>query len=76
LTDSANQTIRTITSAGVVSTLAGYAGTTGKTNVTTSAARFNYPNAVATDGAYVFVADSLNHQIRKVVISTGGCFIN
>ena len=71
LADSANQTIRTITSAGVVSTLAGYAGTTGTTNGTSSAARFNYPNAVATDGTYVFVADTANNQIRKIIISTG-----
>ena len=71
LADSANQTIRTITSAGVVSTLAGYAGTTGTTNGTSSSARFNYPSAVATDGTYVFVADTANNQIRKIVISTG-----
>jgi NHL repeat len=71
LADSANHTIRSITSAGVVSTLAGYAGTSGYTNGTSSSARFNYPNSVATDGTYVFVADTQNHQIRKIVISSG-----
>jgi hypothetical protein len=75
LADSANQTIRTITSAGLVSTLAGYAGSTGTTNGTSSAARFNYPNALATvtsgGTTYVYVADTVNNQIRKIVASTG-----
>lgn len=69
--DTSSSTIRAITSAGVVTTLAGYAGTTGYTNGTSSAANFRYPAGVATDGTYVFVADSGNNQIRKVVISTG-----
>jgi len=69
--DTNSSTIRKITTAGVVTTLAGYAGTTGYTNGTSSAANFNYPNALATDGTYVFVADTANNQIRKIVISTG-----
>jgi hypothetical protein len=69
--DTNNSTVRAITSAGVVTTLAGYAGTTGYTNGTSSAANFNYPSGVATDGTYVFVADTLNNQIRKIVISSG-----
>ena len=69
--DTNNSTIRSITSAGVVTTLAGYAGTSGYTNGTSSAANFNYPAGVATDGTYVFVSDTLNNQIRKIVISSG-----
>ena len=69
--DSANHTIRTISSAGVVSTLAGYAGTSGYANGTSSSARFSYPNAVATDGTNVFVADTANNQVRQIVLSTG-----
>lgn len=69
--DSVNHTIRKITSAGVVTTLAGYAGTSGTTNGTSSAARFNFPNSVVTDGVNVFVADSQNNSIRQIVISTG-----
>jgi len=69
--DSISSTIRKITSAGVVTTIAGNAGTTGYTNGTSSAANFYIPNSLATDGTYVFVCDTGNNQIRKVVISTG-----
>jgi len=69
--DTANNSIRKITSAGVVSTLAGYAGTSGATDATSSSARFNNPFAVATDGVNVYVADSNNNLIRKIVISSG-----
>lgn len=68
--DSANHTIRSITSSGLVTTLAGYAGTSGTTDGTSTAARFNYPNGVATDGTYIFVADTLNNSIRKINLTT------
>jgi len=71
LADTSNSTIRKITSAGVVTTVAGYAGSTGYANGTSSAANFNYPNAIATDSTNLFIADTLNNQIRKIVISTG-----
>jgi len=59
--------IRKVTSAGIVSTLAGAAYTTGSTDATGSAARFNEPTGVAVDSAgNVFVADNFNHTIRKV----------
>jgi hypothetical protein len=65
--DSFNHTIRKITPAGVVTTLAGLAGITGSTDGTGSAARFNYASAVATDSSgNVYVADSFNHTIRKI----------
>lgn len=69
--DSSNHTIRKITSAGVVTTLAGYAGTPGTANGTGSAAEFYYPNSVATDGTNVYVADTVNNAIRQIVISSG-----
>jgi sugar lactone lactonase YvrE len=66
-----NQTIRKITSGGVVSTLAGLAGASGSADGTGSAARFNYPRGVAVDSASnVYVADSNNQTIRK--ITSGG----
>ena len=73
--DTDNQTIRKITPAGAVSTLAGMGGTPGSANGTGTAARFNYPTGVATDSAgNVYVADNGNHTVRKVtpagVVST------
>lgn len=65
--DSGNHTIRKITPAGVVTTLAGLEDTPGNTDGTGSEARFNYPYGVATDnGGNVYVADSFNHTIRKI----------
>ncbi len=68
--DSSNHTIRKITAAGVVTTLAGTAGSSGNTNGTGAAARFNEPFAVAVDSAgNVFVADTNNNAIRKITPS-------
>jgi len=65
--DTFNNTIRKITSAGVVSTLAGTAGSTGSTDDTGAAASFRYPSGVAVDSSgNVYVADQLNHTIRKI----------
>jgi sugar lactone lactonase YvrE len=68
--DEGNQTIRKITSGGVVTTLAGTAGSDGSTDGTGSAARFQSPLGVAVDDAgNVFVADTFNHTIRKITSS-------
>ncbi len=70
--DSTNHTIRQITPAGVVTTLAGTAGSAGSTNGTGAAARFNFPVGLIPDGAgNLFVVDSDNHTIRQIVIATG-----
>ncbi|WP_184338484.1 NHL domain-containing protein, partial [Prosthecobacter vanneervenii] len=73
--DQFNHTIRKVTAAGVVSTLAGSAGVSGSADGTGSAAEFYYPSSVAVDSAgNVYVADQFNHTIRKVtaagVVST------
>ena len=73
--DTANFTIRKVTPAGVVSTLAGTPGSQGIADGTGSAARFGYPWSVAVDGAgNVYVADAYGNTIRKVtpagVVST------
>jgi hypothetical protein len=65
--DTWNHTIRKITPAGVVTTLAGLAGNFGAADGTNSKARFNRPTGLAVDSATnLFVADSLNHTIRKI----------
>ena len=68
--DLRNATIRLVTSAGVVTTLAGAAGVTGTNDGTGSAARFNGPLGVAVDGATnLYVSDYGNDTIRKITQS-------
>jgi sugar lactone lactonase YvrE len=70
--DTDNDTIRAISSSGLVNTLAGSAGDPGSTDGTGSAARLDSPSAVAVDPAgNVYVADTGNFTIRKVVPATG-----
>jgi len=65
--DSNNNTIRKVTSSGMVTTLAGSPGVAGNANGTGSAAQFNSPSGVAVDTAgTVYVADSNNYAIRMI----------
>jgi len=73
--DTGNNVIRQI-SGGVVSTLAGSAGTAGFADVANGAgtsALFNHPDALVVDPAtgYVYVADTNNQAIRRIVPGTG-----
>jgi len=55
-----------------VLTIAGNtAGLSGSADGTGNAAFFNLPRDITTDGLNLYVADSGNHTIRKIVISTG-----
>jgi sugar lactone lactonase YvrE len=68
--DTWNHTIRKITSAGAVTTLAGLAGNFGAADGSNSKARFNRPAGIAVDSSTnIFIADSLNHTIRKIAPS-------
>jgi sugar lactone lactonase YvrE len=70
--DTLNNTLRKMTVAGAVSTFAGQAGVSGSTNGTGTAARFFGPQGLAIDASNnLYVADTNNHTIRKVVLSTG-----
>jgi mucin-19 len=67
--DRSNNRIRKITSAGVVTTLAG--NTVGYQDGTGTNALFNQPYGITVDSAgTVYVADTLNYRIRK--ITSGG----
>ncbi len=64
--DYVNGTIRKVTQAGVVTTLAGLALSYGSTNATGSAARFRFPYGIVVDSAgNLYVTDSNNQDIRK-----------
>lgn len=65
--DTSNNTLRKITSAGIVSTLAGLAGRSSSVDATGSAARFEDPYALAADGSgNIYIADATDHSIRKI----------
>jgi sugar lactone lactonase YvrE len=66
VTDTDNNTIRKITPAGDVTTLAGQAGTFGNTDGTGSAARFNSPEGIATDAAGNLYVSNAASNIRKI----------
>lgn len=67
IADTFNFTIRKMTPAGVVTTVAGLAGMPGSSNGVGTEARFQTPYDVAVDSAgNLFVADSENHTIRKI----------
>jgi sugar lactone lactonase YvrE len=71
--DTDNNTIRKVVVAtGAVTTLAGTAGQTGNTDGIGTAARFYHPSNVAADAAgNLYVVDSANYKIRKVVVASG-----
>ncbi len=65
--DTDNDTIRRIAPGGVVTTLAGQAGSPGMVDGIGSAAHFNGPSGIVADSTgNLFVADTLNHLIRKI----------
>ncbi len=73
--DSVGDTFRTVAGARL-DTLAGMtsagSGSKGSTDAIGAAARFNVPEGIALDGAgNAYVADSFNHVIRKIELSSG-----
>lgn len=68
--DTGNDTIRKISPAGEVSTLAGLSGASGSADGVGTEARFNSPGGIAVDNAgNLYVADTYNHTIRKLTLT-------
>jgi sugar lactone lactonase YvrE len=69
----ANRITKVVIATADLSVFAGDPGTSpgsGSTDGTGTAARFNQPWDVTTDGSYLYVADSGNSTLRRIAIST------
>lgn len=67
-----NRIIRVVIATGAASTFAGSStDTAGSADGTGTAASFNQPADITTDGINLYVSDSSNFKIRKIVIATG-----
>lgn len=64
--DTDNNTIRVVTTEGVVSTAAGRAGSVGAADGTGTEARFNHPGALAASGTTVYILDTDNQTVRQI----------
>ena len=72
--DTGNNTIRKIAMVAdktMVTTFAGSAGVLGSTGGSSANARFNQPRGITTDGVNLYVADTSNHIIRRIIVATG-----
>ncbi len=73
--DTRNNAIRSVTAGGVTTTLAGKGGSSGYSEGTGTAVRFNFPQGLASDASRnLYVADAANDAIRRItpagVVST------
>ena len=70
LCDTNNSDIRKINvGSGTVTTIAGTANIAGTEDGTGSAAHFNLPTQIATDGTALYIADSGNSSIRRITLA-------
>ena len=69
LCDTNNSDIRQIAVSGTVTTVAGTANISGTEDGTGSAAHFNLPTQIATDGTSLYVADSGNSAVRRITLA-------
>ncbi len=71
VTDYSNHTIRRINkNTKEVITFAGTAGSAGSVDGIGSAAGFNFPYGITSDGKNLYVVDRNSHLIRKIIIAT------
>jgi ELWxxDGT repeat protein len=66
VSDTGNQLLRRVTSAGVVTTLAGQDGVSGSANGSGTAASFNSPGRPAFRNNVIYLPDTGNHTLRAV----------
>jgi hypothetical protein len=72
VSDTLNHTIRKVTQAGVVLTIAGTTGTSGFADSSDISALFHGPQGIVLDGSGgLFIADTNNNAIRKLVLGSG-----
>jgi sugar lactone lactonase YvrE len=70
--DTDNNRIRKIAiDTGEITTLAGNTCVQGSSNGVGAAAKFYWPEGMATDGTNLYVTDSQNNTVRNIVIATG-----
>lgn len=71
--DTGNDTVRLVTTAGVVTTIAGQLGVKGDVDGAGLTAEFNWPEGIAIDNTNtnLYIADTLNAVIRQITISSG-----
>jgi DNA-binding beta-propeller fold protein YncE len=55
---------------GNITTFAGAPELAGCTDATGTAAHFNQPNGIVSDGTYLYVSDTGNHTIRRIEIAS------
>ncbi|MBL7928365.1 MAG: gliding motility-associated C-terminal domain-containing protein [Bacteroidia bacterium] len=67
IADTKNYKIRKVTTAGVVTTVAG-TGVFGSTNGAVNIAQFGFPSGITVnaDGSIIYVCDRMTHTIRKI----------
>lgn len=71
MADTDNHVIREVVVAtGVTTTVAGQPGSPGDADGVGSAARFNEPRGLATDGSYLYVVDFGSHTVRQIELGT------
>jgi sugar lactone lactonase YvrE len=71
ITDSGNSTIRRLSLGdNTVKTIGGQAQQTGKDDGPASKSTYSGPRGIATDGKFIYVADTGNDIIRKIDLST------
>jgi hypothetical protein len=72
ITDTNNQTIRKIHKGSVtVSTFAGISGEIGSADGAATRATFSFPSGITGDSENLYISDTNNHTIRKIVVATG-----